>query len=69
MKNPWMKKNPLLSMWLSSANAALGWSRGRATAEAHRQMAAITSQATQQMIRFWTAALQSPPPRSKRKRR
>jgi hypothetical protein len=24
VKNPWLKKNPLLSMWLSGANAVLG---------------------------------------------
>ena len=30
--NPWLKKNPLLSIWLSSANAMLGAARGQAEA-------------------------------------
>jgi hypothetical protein len=33
MNNPWIKKNPFMSMWLSGANAAIGSARGRATAE------------------------------------
>jgi len=30
--NPWLKKNPLLSIWLSTANAMLGAARARSTA-------------------------------------
>ena len=41
MKNPWLKKNPFLSMWLSGANTIVGSARGRMTAEANRQMNAI----------------------------
>jgi hypothetical protein len=37
MTNPWLKKNPWLSMWMSGANAVLGSARARATAEAKRQ--------------------------------
>jgi hypothetical protein len=32
MANPWMKKNPFLSMWLSGLNAMLGAARGQAMA-------------------------------------
>ena len=45
MTNPWLKKNPWLSMWLSGANAALGSTRGHATAETKRQAGAMTSNA------------------------
>ena len=34
--NPWLKKNPLLSIWLSSANAMLGAARGQAEAAVTR---------------------------------
>ncbi|SAK95889.1 hypothetical protein AWB79_07278 [Caballeronia hypogeia] len=58
MKNPWLKKNPFLSMWLSGANAVIGATRGRASAQAKRQANAI-----------WTAALTPPKPKKRRGRR
>ena len=58
MKNPWMKKNPFLSMWLSGANAVAGSARGHATAAAKRGATA-----------FWTAALAPPKPKKKRRTR
>ena len=36
MANPWLKKNPLMSMWLSAANAAAGRARRVAAAEAKK---------------------------------
>ena len=30
MKNPWLKKNPLMSLWLSGANKVAGAARGLA---------------------------------------
>ena len=33
MANPWLKKYPLPSMWLSSAHRAAGTVRGQATAQ------------------------------------
>ena len=64
MTNPWLKKNPWLSMWLSGANAALGSTRGHATAEAKRQAGAMTSNAVSQGMRFW-ASVMAPPKRKK----
>ncbi|SAK45349.1 hypothetical protein AWB75_00770 [Caballeronia catudaia] len=58
MKNPWMKKNPFLSMWLSGANAVIGSARGRATAQAKRQAST-----------FWSAALAPGKPRKRRSKR
>ncbi|KAA0997456.1 hypothetical protein FVF58_49235 [Paraburkholderia panacisoli] len=58
MKNPWTKKNPFLSMWLSGANTVAGSARGHATAAAKRGTAA-----------FWTAALTPPNPKSKPKKK
>jgi hypothetical protein len=58
MKNPWVKKNPFLSMWLSGANAVMGAARGHASAQAKRQAAT-----------FWTAALTPKKPKKRRTRR
>lgn len=66
MKNPWLKKNPLLSMWLSGANAVAGTARGRVMAESRRQMATLMTQGTKQMMEFWGGTL--PPQKKKRKK-
>jgi hypothetical protein len=47
MANPWLKKNPFMSMWLSGANAVAGRARGQTTAQTR---AALTKQVTQ----FWS---------------
>jgi hypothetical protein len=52
MKNPWTKKNPFMSLWLSGANSLLGRARGPAASTAAQQRASLTRQAT----RFWTGA-------------
>jgi hypothetical protein len=63
MANPWTKKNPLLSMWLSGANALAGKARGAGAAEAKRQQASLVKEAT----RFWSGAwLTDAKPKAKR---
>ncbi len=52
MANPWIKKNPLMSLWLSGANAAAGRFRGAAAQAAARQQ----SLAVKQAARFWAGA-------------
>jgi hypothetical protein len=47
-----MTKNPLLSMWLSGANAVAGKARSAGTAEAKRQQTNLTREAA----RFWSGA-------------
>ncbi len=44
MANPWLKKNPLLSMWLSTANRVAGTLRGQATAQANRNLKAALAE-------------------------
>ena len=56
MQNPWLKKNPFLSMWLSGANAAMGHGRSRALAAMRRDSAAITSQYMHAWMRIWTGS-------------
>lgn len=53
MSNPWAKKNPFMSMWLTAANSAAGSARGRATSAARRQGAIVQAQATRQVVDFW----------------
>jgi hypothetical protein len=72
MKNPWTKKNPFLSMWLSGANAVAGSARGRATAAAKRQATTAARRSQKDIADFWTAALTPPKttkPTKRRKRR
>jgi hypothetical protein len=69
MRNPWIKKNPLMSMWLSGANAAAGSARSRITAESKRQAAAIMAEGTKQMVRFWIGGWMDPAPRKKKRSR
>jgi hypothetical protein len=69
MKNPWLRKNPVMSMWLSGANAMVGAARARASAEAKRQTATMMTQGTKQMMDLWAgAALSTLAPRKKRKK-
>lgn len=68
MSNPWLKKNPFMSMWLSAANSAANTARGHVAASAKRQSQAVVAQATQDVMSFWTDALTAPPKaRAKRK--
>jgi hypothetical protein len=67
MKNPWTKKNPFMSMWLSGANAVIGSARGRAAAESKRQSKAVVTEGTKQFVDLWTGAM-APPDKAKRRR-
>ena len=69
MRNPWTKKNPLMSMWLSGANAVMGSARSRATADTKRQAATVMAQGAKQIARLWSGALMAPPSRKKKKSR
>ncbi|MFL5338523.1 MAG: hypothetical protein ACJ8H8_36555 [Geminicoccaceae bacterium] len=44
MANPLTKKNPLLSIWLSAANAWAGAARGMMASEVRRQQRAAVKQ-------------------------
>ncbi len=69
MANPWTKKNPFMSMWLSSANSMMGSARAQATAETKRQVAAAQAEAARQILDFWSGkAAPMPPPRKKPRR-
>ena len=57
MANPWTKRNPFLSLWLSGANRMAGKARAAATAAAMRQQTQLVRQAARSWTAAWTAAL------------
>lgn len=59
-------KNPMMSLWLSGANAWAGAARGLWTAEMRRQQTAAVNEMTKQAIRFWTGAWAADLDRAKR---
>ena len=59
MSNPWLKKNPFLSMWLSGANAVAGSARGQMTAQINRQSKAVAAAVAKEFV---AAALTPPKP-------
>ena len=73
MPNPWLKKNPFMSMWLSAANRTLGTLRGQASAQAKRQISAAVTKATNDnlkaMLGETAPAAPKPKPKPKPKRR
>lgn len=68
MSNPWLKKNPFMSMWLSTANRLAGSIRGQATAQVRRQVKAAATEATNESNKLWTAAVTGPAAKKTRKR-
>lgn len=54
--NPWLKKNPFMSMWLSAANSVANTARGQATRQARRNASAAAAQAGSSLFSFWTQA-------------
>ena len=69
MRNPWLTKNPLMSMWLSAFNTTTNAARRRVTAEANRQAAAMIGEGTRQALRFWSGGSMATPPARPRKRK
>ena len=74
MKNPWTRKNPFLSMWLSAAHTTMNRARAQGTAAARREVnkaaTAAVTEGTKQVMDFWTRALTpTAKPRRARKRR
>ena len=66
MNNPWLKKNPFMSMWLSGLNTAINSAHGHVAAELQRQARATMAAGMQQMLRFWSGGLLAPTPSRKK---
>ncbi len=69
MSNPWLKKNPFMSMWLSGVHRIAGSARARVSAEAKRQASHALTKATEEGIRQWTGTPVASAPKSKLKAR
>lgn len=69
MRNPWTKKNPFMSLWLSAANTAIGSARGHATRAVKREVAAVQADAVRQAIDFWSGGAKPAPAERKTRRR
>ena len=68
MSNPWLKKNPFMSMWLSAAHSTANAARSRIAAEVKRESSVALAQATQDVFNFWTGgAMAKPKAQPKRK--
>ena len=70
MKNPWLKKNPFMSMWLSGANKVAGAARGLVTAAVKREATRATKDAAaagaKQVLDSWGAAAGAAAPKPTR---
>ena len=53
MSNPWLKKNPFMSMWLSGANKIAGSARSQVAAAAKRQTSQTLAKATEENVKRW----------------
>ena len=51
MSNPWLKKNPFMSIWLSEANRIASTVRSQAAAQAKRQINAAVTKATKDNLK------------------
>jgi len=69
MSNPWLKKNPFMSMWLSEANRLAGTMRGQATAQARRQVSEAVTKATNDNLKILFGAKAPASPKAKAKKR
>ncbi len=69
MKNPWTKRNPYMSMWLSAANTIAGSARSRLAAESRRHAAALMTEGVAQAADFWAKVLAPPHVAPKRRKR
>ena len=68
MANLWLKKNPFMSAWLSTANRMAGSLRGQATAQVKRQVNAAVTEATRESLKPGSGAVKRSAAPSKRKR-
>lgn len=64
MSDPWLTKNPFMSIWLSTTNRMAGSIRTQATAQVNRQVKAAATEATNESIKLWLAAVTGPVLRS-----
>jgi hypothetical protein len=67
MRNPWMAKNPFLSMWLSAAASMLGAAQGHAANAVRRQQQQWMNESAKAFTSLWAGT--TPPARSRKRRK
>lgn len=65
MNNPWLKKNPFMSLWLSGANKVAGSARAQVAAAARRQVNQTLTQATEDNLKLWFGSPVASRPKAK----
>ena len=68
MSNPWLKKNPFMSLWLSTANRMAGSLRGQATAQIKRQVNAAVTETTRDKLKLRSDAVKPTAAKARRRR-
>jgi hypothetical protein len=69
LSNPWLKKNPFMSMWLSGAHRIAGSARAKVSAEAKRQVSHALSKAAEESTKQWFGTAVASPPKTRLKAR
>ena len=69
MSNPWLKKNPFMSIWLSGANSVANRARGQVVADVKRQSTSAANKAVSDMFGFWTSAKAATPTTKRTRKR
>lgn len=65
VRNPWAKKNPFMSLWLSGANKVGGAARSQAMAAGRKQQQDMAREATKLWLAPWLG-WSKPTPKSKK---
>ena len=68
MQNPWLKKNPLMSMWLSAANSMANTMRAHATVQIIRQTTAAVTKVINETLKATRDVKTSERGKTKRRR-
>jgi hypothetical protein len=68
MSNPWLKKNPFMSVWLSTANRMAGSLRGLAAAQVKRQVNAAVTEVARENLKLGSDAVKPATAPSRRRR-
>ena len=69
MSNPWIKKNPFMSMWLSGANSVANRARGQVVADVKRQSTSAANKAVSDVFGLWTSAMAATPTAKRTRKR
>lgn len=68
--NPWTKRNPVMSVWLSGLHRSINAARGQRAAQSKRQAAMLMNKGYDDLLRLWSGSwMLEPAPARKRRPR